>query len=155
MLFQKQNQCRHVAQFKLSSTRTSTSPVHSVKLNNWHKRNTPTLISFSSWLLQGRIMQILVCLSSWQRLLSLVTRDEMAMPQEAEHSLHSVVWTMQLSLGLSVGGPRGNTCLTEEGKGWIWEAPERKQRKEGSWCQQELSKLERLFCSNIYGFCGL
>lgn len=66
--------------------------------------NKLTLISFSCWLLQGRTMQILVCLSSWQCSLSLVIRDEMAMPQVAEHSLHSVVWTIQLSLGLSKSG---------------------------------------------------
>lgn len=87
-----------------------------------------TLISLSCWLLQGRTMQILVCLSSWQRWLSLVMRDETAMPQVAEHSLHSVVWTMQLSLGLSATDSWGDTRLKtetgfEEGKGWIWEAP--------------------------------
>ena len=69
-------------------------------------------------------MQILVCLSSWQRWLSLVIRDETAMPQVAEHSLHSVVWTIQLSLGPSPSGPRRDTCLNtetgfEEGKGCI------------------------------------
>lgn len=85
-------------------------------------------MSLSCWLLQGRTMQILVCLSSWQCWLSLVMRDETAMPQVAEHSLHSVVWTMQLSLGLSATGSWEDTCLKtgfEEGKGWIWEAPVR------------------------------
>lgn len=82
----------------------------------------PFLISFSSWLLQGRTMQILVCRSSWQCWLSLVMRDEMAMPQVAEHSLHSVVWTMQLSRGLSAGRPCGAMCRktgigSEDGRG--------------------------------------